>query len=238
MSELIVIRHAQASFLEEDYDRLSALGDAQAAKLGEQLLRDGVELDAVFVGPRVRHARTAEIAGERVVAAGRRWPEPVAVEDFDEHQVDRLVVAHAGALGVRFPLVHKLADSLRAAESSTDRHRAFQLLFEALARLWIAGRVDDAGIETWGAFRSRVERGIDRVISGDGRGRRIAVFTSVGPATVAFQRAVACSDETALETGWRLWNCSMSLFVFSGSRFTLDGFNRVPHLEGHERTYR
>ena len=36
MSELILVRHAQASFGEDDYDRLSVLGHQQARWLGER----------------------------------------------------------------------------------------------------------------------------------------------------------------------------------------------------------
>ena len=65
------------------------------------------------------------------------------------------------------------------------------------------------------------------------------MFTSVGPVTVAIQRAMNCDDLTALTTGWRVWNCSLTEFAFSGDRFTLDRFNALPHLpDPSEWTYR
>jgi broad specificity phosphatase PhoE len=83
-----------------------------------------------------------------------------------------------------------------------------------------------------------VNRAIEQIVRQAGRGSTIAVFTSVGPITVAVQRALACSDKVALETGWRLWNCSVTGFVFSGARFTLDRFNALPHLDRNDWTYR
>jgi broad specificity phosphatase PhoE len=39
MGILFLVRHAQASFLEQNYDKLSALGEAQACHLGEYWAR-------------------------------------------------------------------------------------------------------------------------------------------------------------------------------------------------------
>jgi hypothetical protein len=35
----------------------------------------------------------------------------------------------------------------------------------------------------------------------------------------------------ALEVNWRVRNCSLTEFVFTKDRFTLDSFNALPHLE-------
>lgn len=42
MGILYLVRHAQASFLEQDYDKLSKLGKTQARLLGEYWARRGV----------------------------------------------------------------------------------------------------------------------------------------------------------------------------------------------------
>ena len=63
-------------------------------------------------------------------------------------------------------------------------------------------------------------------------------MTSVGPIAVSVQRALRCADDVALELGWRLWNGSLTEFVFSADRFTLDVFNALPHLARSDWTYR
>ena len=60
MGTLHLVRHGQAGFLAEDYDRLSALGRRQAARLGEWLRATGRPAAPAFSGGMRRHAETAE----------------------------------------------------------------------------------------------------------------------------------------------------------------------------------
>jgi hypothetical protein len=69
------------------------------------------------------------------------------------------------------------------------------------------------------------------MLQGNGRGRAVAAFSSVGAITVCLQVALDCGDRTALDLGWRLRNCSITEFVFTKDRLTLEGFNAFPHLE-------
>ena len=50
MSELILIRHAQASFGEENYDNLSKLGHKQAEMLGKLFNNLKINPDKVVIG--------------------------------------------------------------------------------------------------------------------------------------------------------------------------------------------
>src|SRR4051795_2046219 len=84
MSLLTLVRHGQAAYMEMDYDKLSPQGQEQARKLGDYWVRNNITFDRVFHGPAKRHRQTMEIAGERVRAAGLRWPEPELLTDFDE----------------------------------------------------------------------------------------------------------------------------------------------------------
>jgi broad specificity phosphatase PhoE len=93
----------------------------------------------------------------------------------------------------------------------------------------MADQVD--GVESFPAFRERVECGLRRVTERPGSGRRVAVFTSGGVVGAAVRLALAAPDRTALEVNWRVRNCSLTEFVFTAGRFTLDGFNALPHLE-------
>jgi len=239
MSSLTLVRHAQASFFAEDYDQLSEQGEIQSAALGAYWLADGRFFDEVYVGPRVRHHRTAEIVGECYRDAGQDWPDLVPLDDFDEHHVDQLLRMEGESLANDFPELEPLADQFRNAGDPADKQRAFQIFFQALADCWIAGATGDR-VESWQDFRDRVNHGMDQVISANSTsGRNVAVFTSVGPITVALQRALNCPDKAALETGWRTWNCSLTEFAFTVERLTLDRFNSLPHLtDSSQWTYR
>ena len=65
MATVYLIRHGQASFGSDDYDRLSELGCRQAVVLGEYLEQCGIVFDAVYSGELLRQRDTAELACER-----------------------------------------------------------------------------------------------------------------------------------------------------------------------------
>jgi broad specificity phosphatase PhoE len=231
MSTLALVRHGQASFFAENYDQLSPLGEQQARLLGEYWVRRGLHCDEVFTGPRVRQIETAALAGEAFAKAGLAWPEPQFVGQLDEHQVDRLMKAAMSEIVKEYPKIGGLHADYRSAQAPADKHRTFQLMFEEVVMLWVAGKVSAPGIETWQEFGRRVRDGMKRILDGDQRGRTIAAFSSVGAITVCLQAALDCSDRKALDLGWRLRNCSITEFVFTKGRLTLEGFNAYPHLE-------
>src|ERR1700730_4457395 len=68
-------RHAQASFLEADYDKLCAKGDTQARLLGKFWLGRGVIFQKAYSGPRVGQRETSRIVAEVYRAGGHSFPE-------------------------------------------------------------------------------------------------------------------------------------------------------------------
>jgi broad specificity phosphatase PhoE len=231
MSTLSLVRHGQASFFSDNYDQLSPLGERQARLLGEYWVRRGLRFDEIYTGPRVRQIETAALAGEAFVQAGLPWPEVRSLDELDEHQADRLIKLGMSRFAQDHSHVEQLHAAYQAAETPNDKHRTFQLMFEAVVKLWCQGQVEAPGVEPWRAFQERVRAGMRRVIESEQRGRNVAAFTSVGAITVALQISLGCSDRTALDLGWRLRNCSITEFIFSRERLTLESFNAYPHLE-------
>jgi broad specificity phosphatase PhoE len=224
MGTLYLVRHGQASAFDDNYDRLSTLGEQQARLLGEEWRRRRIDLHRVFSGPRVRQQRTAEIAAE---AGG--LPAPVLVPELDEMGVEPLFREHLPDLFGRHPHLSALGDALLAADGDEARARGFARLFEAVLQLWVRGEVNARGVESWLEFRARVRKALS-MVRAEGRGRRIAVFTSAGPVAAAVQLALGADDDTALSMAFRVRNSSFSQFLFSGNRFSLASFNETPHL--------
>ena len=50
------------------------------------------------------------------------------------------------------------------------------------------------------------------------------------------QTVLRAPEPMAIELNWRIRNCSLTEFLFSGDRVSLDAFNATPHLG--EVTYR
>ena len=61
----------------------------------------------------------------------------------------------------------------------------------------------------------------------------MVVFTSGGVIGVAVQIALGTPDPSGLEINWRVRNSSLTEFLFSGERLSLDSFNTLPHLDDH-----
>src|SRR5258708_33791566 len=91
MGILFLVRHAQASFLEQNYDKLSALGEAQACHLGEYWARRQIVFDRVCAGPCVRQKDTLRLVSNAYSKASLKFPDPLVLSEFDEYQGEALL---------------------------------------------------------------------------------------------------------------------------------------------------
>ena len=236
---MVLVRHGQATPFEEITDKLSPLGETQSRKLAKFWIRRQVAFDEVYTGSLARQRRTAELVDEAYSARGLDWPEAQVIPELNEYDADSVVKYLAPQLAARDADFRLLIEACELGGDS-DRNRRFQKMFEALMNRWITGELDSHEVESWRAFRERVERGLRRITAAPGRsGRRVVAFTSGGPIGVAVQTAVKAPDRTGLEINWRVRNCSLTEFVFSGERLSLDAFNSIPHLDDPAlRTFR
>ena len=232
MSSLLLVRHGQASFLADDYDVLSPLGEEQARQLGRHLARQGLRVDEVWSGPRVRQVRTAELAGEGYLAGGGvAWPVAAPLAALDEYHAEHVMKHAAAELALRDDAVRALAIAFEQASERRERARSFERLFQAVTRRWVAGELVVPGIETWAEFSARVHDGIAQLTHESGRGgRNVLAFTSAGTIGVSLQAVLGVPAVTALELGWVVRNASVTELLFSGGRVTLSSFNALPHL--------
>ncbi len=230
MSRLVIVRHGQASFLSEDYDRLSPLGWEQGRKLGAYWHRQGETWDRVIVGPRRRHRETWEAIAEGYGEA--RSELPVADPDprWDEHHVDQLLDGEVENWATADTELERRCRAWQRAEEAADRVRTFQLFFMAVAERWCDGDPVTSRIETWLRFQERVLQALDHVCHQAGRGQSVLTITSAGPVGVVMQRALEVSDARALGLTWRIRNSSVASFLFRDAAFTLDQFNSLAHL--------
>jgi broad specificity phosphatase PhoE len=239
MSILILVRHGQASFLAEDYDQLSEVGRTQAGLLGRYWARRGLAFDEVYTGPRHRQRQTAALVGACFQGNGAGWAEPVVLPELDEYDLRGIFHRLAPELALQDQNFADAMARFRQSSEELGRGRNFQKAFEMLTGHWQTAADSLSGMETWPAFRSRVQNCIRRLLDKPGRGRRVVLFTSGGFIGTAIQMALAAPDRAALETSWRIRNGSLNEFVFTRDRLTLDSFNAVPHLESPELwTYR
>lgn len=230
MSVLTIVRHGQASLFAADYDQLSAVGERQARALGAYWAEHGVRIHSVYSGPRVRHRKFAELTAAGYREHGLDWPEPVVLNELDEFDLDGMAQHLAPRLRERDTEFARMAEEFRECQEDRERQRTFMRMFARVLEQWQAAEILEGDVETWPAFRTRVARVIRRIQSESPRGARVAVFTSGGVIGCSLQHALGVSDAMMLELSWRIRNASLTEFVFTPDRLTLDSFNMIPHL--------
>jgi len=231
MSRLFLVRHAQASFFERNYDRLSPAGELQSRLLGQYWARHKMHFDRVFSGPRTRQRATAKIVAEACRNAQLSFPEPAVLEEFDEYAGDAVLERSFPQLVTADARIRDAHEAFEHAADASERLKNFQRMFEAVIAKWVEGEISLPDVESWPEFCVRVNRGLSQIVSSGGRGEQVVVFSSGGPIGVAMQRALRLSPRETLRVAWMSRNCSYSEFLFSGERFTLDAFNAHPHLD-------
>ena len=239
MGRLFLVRHAQASFLSQNYDRLSALGETQARLLGEYWVRRNVVFDRICTGPALRHRQTAQLVEEAYRNAGRPFPCSAVVKEFDEFEGEAVLSESLPQLRANNARIRELHYALQWSSDDATKRANFQRLFEAVISMWVNREVTPPNVESWPEFSTRVNRGISAFLAKSRKGQTAAIFTSGGPVSVAVQRALHLSAPDTLGIAWMARNCSFSEFLFSEERFTLSSFNAFPHLDDESLlTYR
>lgn len=230
MGILYIVRHAQASFLQPNYDKLSALGEAQSRLLGEYWAQRKITFDRACVGPCARQKDTATLIRSAYEKAGLNFPKPQSLPEFDEYRAEEVLRAALPALLEKDQKIRDLHAAFQSAANNNVQRTTFQKLFAAVISDWVRGALRVEGVETWPQFCARVNSGLDKFLASENRGERVAIFTSGGPIAVATQRALHLSPESTLQMTWMSRNSSWSEFLYNADRFTLSSFNIHAHI--------
>jgi broad specificity phosphatase PhoE len=225
MSEIYFIRHGQASFMARDYDQLSPVGHRQAEILADHLTSLGITFDTIYSGRMKRQQDTARPLCRNYQQTGSSNMQPVILPAFDEYDARALLAARAAGA--------KDGDGLSRDDLQALRQdpKAFQAYFAQTVYGWLRGDWDgQPHVEPWPAFRTRVIAGLRDVMAHNGKGRRVAVFTSGGPISVALQLALGLDHRKTVELSWQIMNASLSVIKYTSPGMTLSVFNNTTPL--------
>lgn len=225
MSEIYFIRHGQASFGAQNYDRLSEKGVIQAAVLGKHLAELEIKFDAIYFGQMDRQQKTAKGVIDAYRAKGLFVPKPFVDARFNEYDSEAVWDAQIKRMLEEDP---NLLDELN---NNPLNNAAFQKVFSRLVQRWVSGKFDSAGDVIWSDFKHQVVNGVQSIIEKEGSGKKIAVFSSGGPVCAAVQMAMELSDMKAIEISWQVMNASITRFRYGSGQVSLTGFNEITHLE-------
>lgn len=204
MPVIALLRHGQASFGTDDYDRLSDLGRRQAQVAGAELAQRGLRSPVVVSGSLLRQRDTAAIAAE---ALGVR---PTRIDErFDEFDAHAAVEAHLGRPG--------------ATEGMDSRE--FQVhLDEAMAR-WMAE--DDP---RWRDFVDGALAGLRDVASSLPAGTDAVIATSAGVTAAIAGALLDCQPAGVIAMNRVSVNASVTTVVSGGRGLSMVTFNDHAHL--------
>jgi broad specificity phosphatase PhoE len=220
-----MIRHGQACFGHDDYDRLSPLGVRQVRILARHLLDAQFRPDAVYSGTLVRQAATAQEVLSAYRAAGRDLPPLELMSGLNEFDTGAVITAMFPDMVRGDPT---LEDHLPKMYASKD---SFKRIFEAAMLRWVSAPVDPPGVESWTSFRDRVSTCLRSIIARHKTGKCIAVFTSGGPIAASLSHVLGISGDQAMWLNWQIVNTSVTRYMYHEERITLAGFNSIAHLE-------
>jgi broad specificity phosphatase PhoE len=225
MGQLVLVRHAQASFFGATYDELSPLGREQAQALGEHWARHGVAFDRVHVGPRRRHRQTYDLVAAAYRERGLPWPAPLDTPELDEHQGITVIKHQLGRGDVENDALHpgEIGDGEREAAV-----RRFFRQYVDVMRDWARGAVVVDGVESWSDFRARALRALDVLCAVPTE--RVCAFTSGGFVCAATGWLLGLDDDRIVDLSLVLRNTALTEVSYSARRRNLVSFNGLPHL--------
>jgi broad specificity phosphatase PhoE len=173
MASIYLVRHAQASFGTDDYDRLSSIGIRQARLAGRHLLARTRSLRQVVTGSLKRHKDTAtELLASS--DASCLSVERKIDERFDELDTD----AQIRTLCPESVRIN--SDVVRPVRGSTPDGRTYQQTLKQALLRWQAMTNPPHPLESWSQFQSRLISGFEDLKSGNDPGETTIVVSSAG----------------------------------------------------------
>jgi broad specificity phosphatase PhoE len=232
MSKLLMFRHAQASFMQANYDQLSDLGFQQSSVLGEYLASTGVKMDKIYIGPLVRHHQTFSKVKEAYHKYGIQLPEPIVIQELKEHYAPQILRK------IYTELINKhdiLQDWHNLGEENAQMEKKYHLkIFHHFTKLWATNQMlidHPEEYEDWQTFRANVKKALEQIVSENGQGTTVGVFTSGGTISAATGHILEMTnEERIIELNGLVKNTSISEYYFSNHHLTLSAFNTIPHL--------
>jgi broad specificity phosphatase PhoE len=215
MPVIHLVRHGQASFGADDYDKLSDLGREQAEVVGEVLARRGLRDPVVVSGTLNRQRDTAAVLMGTVGIAG----EPRIDARWNEYDLMDLLERYS-------------APTASAPETTQQLQRLLDPALEA----WI----DDPDADDWRMFSGGAAEALAELWTPN-PGRDAVVVTSGGVMAAVCGALLSAPAAGIVALNRVTVNCAISTLIVGGSGVSLLTFNDHAHFTGDRRqllTYR
>lgn len=227
MAMIYLIRHGQASFLKNDYDKLSDLGIQQSQILGQSLWSRNQHASAIVRGDLLRHQETAEhclnaFENSKDVQIDRRW---------NEYDHMELLAKHNSA----FTDYIAIGEYLKKQDNPM---RTLQQLLNTSIEDWIDANHQYS--QSWREFKKGAWEALNEMASSLGSGESAWVFSSGGPIASILIQLLSLEDKQFIDLQGRLVNSSITKVLVGKNRLSLSTYNEYSHLDHNAEliTYR
>ena len=213
MSNVILIRHAQASLGKANYDELSEMGFKQAGLLVKYLNTCYQKPCSIISGTMTRHQQTAsEIA--------KAYPEGLTLvqdSDWNEFDFKKLIQLYlkifpqetpeAGDIGAFFGILKK---SMLAWSNNKLDHQSEDL-------------------ESWSEFSSRVDRALSKLTETSSNTPQLIV-SSGGAIAIKLMKILETTPKTMINLNFQIRNTSFTELLVKPEKINLVTFNQINHF--------
>lgn len=220
MATIYLIRHGQASFGADDYDKLSELGCRQAQVTGEYLRDCDIVFDAVYSGDLLRQRETTQLA----IASQPGTVEHKVDSRFNEIQNDEQVRHLVPEVIKTNPAIQQLME--RGLSASKD----YQKVIDAVFNYWVSPQCNDSRIQSWEDYSGGVRQALANVIQEQGAGKTVGIFSSGGTIATIVAQVLGLSGEDTYAFYEPIFNCSISQLFYSGNKVSLSYYNDCSFL--------
>lgn len=213
MTTLYLVRHGQASFASENYDRLSALGRQQSAWLGEHFAARDIVFARAVCGTLDRQRQTARALLDAMGSA----QSALEHSGWNEYSGDALYKAYLG-------------EGWAAARAKGDVRGFYRIIKAALAD-WSQDKLPGPLPETWGEFGARVAAAMRAACADLPADAVVLAATSGGAIARGVADLLQAPAQTAIELNLQFRNSGFCEIYVSPKSMRLISFNCVAHLE-------
>ena len=243
MTTILLARHGQASFGQENYDQLSELGGIQAQMLGQHYATTQRRIDAIFTGSLVRQQDSARHFWEHYQssigssndndmgvkpAIDLNAPQSYVLPQFDEFNHKDVFIKADSA----FSSQGAIAAEIAKADVPMMR---LAVLFDQAMQRWHAGDNDHDYIESWSQFNERAKQALEQVriqvanLNLD-RDSTVLVFTSGGVIAAIAAQLLQQGSQTAYQLNKSLVNTGVTAITLKDQGARLLSLNEYSHL--------
>ena len=243
MTTILLARHGQASFGQENYDQLSELGGIQAQMLGQHYATTQRRIDAIFTGSLVRQQDSARHFWDSyqssitvnnksetpiLPAINIDYPASYILPQFDEFNHKDVFVKSDPAFSTRASIAAEIAKAdvpmTRLAE-----------LFDNAMRRWHGGDYDQDYIESWSQFNERAKQALEQIriqvtTLNLNRDSTVLVFTSGGIIAAITSQLLQQGSQTAYQINKSLVNTGVTSITLKEQNSRLLSLNEYSHL--------